>query len=169
MLLTAPLFSNPGPVAVLTGVLEVKKEIIDERADIYDLHEALGVLVGHGHYDHLMDVSYLTVTHAKSATIYGSRTVRNQIIAYPGLDHRRIQTIDQRAATVSRMGRWTSVGTRFRFMPVRSQYSLVAGCPHDPDGDRSEDGARLAGGGDVRLRDRCHESERPAADAHLLQ
>jgi len=123
MLLTAPLFSNPGPVAVLTGVLEVKKEIIDERADIYDLHEALGVLVGHGHYDHLMDVSYLTVTHAKSATIYGSRTVRNQIIAYPGLDHRRIQTIDQRAATVSRMGRWTSVGTRFRFMPVRSQHS----------------------------------------------
>ena len=123
MLLTAPLFSNPGPFTVLAGVLEVETEIIDEQAGVYDLHEALGILVGHGHYDHLMDVPYLTVAHAKSATIYGSRTVRNQIIAYPDLDQQRVQVIDQRAATVSRIGRWTSVGTRFRFMPVRSQHS----------------------------------------------
>lgn len=123
MLLTAPLFSNPGPLAVLGGVLEVKTEVIGEQVGIYDLHEALGILVGRGHYDHLMDVPYLSVAHAKSATIHGSRTVRNQIIAYPDLDRRRIQVIDQRAATVSRIGRWTSVGTRFRFMPVRSRHS----------------------------------------------
>lgn len=123
MLLTAPLFSNPGPLAVLTGVLEVEEELIDEQVDVYDLDEALGILVGHGHYDHLMDVPYLAVAHAKSATIYGSRTVRNQIIAYPGLDPQRIQIIDQQAATVSQLGRWTNVGTRFRFMPIRSQHS----------------------------------------------
>ena len=123
MLLTAPLFSNPGPLAVLTGVLEVKEELIDEQVDVYDLDEALGILVGHGHYDHLMDVPYLAVTHATSATIYGSPTVRNQIIAYPGLDPGRIQIIDQLAATVGQPGSWTSVGTRFRFMPIRSQHS----------------------------------------------
>ena len=128
MLLTAPLFSNPEPLTVLTGVLEVKEEVIDEQVGVYDLDEALGVLVGHGHYDHLMDVPYLAVEHAKSATIFGSQTVRNQILAYPGLEERRVQVVDPFAATVGQLGRWTSVGTRFRFMPVSSQHS-----PHTED------------------------------------
>jgi hypothetical protein len=123
MLLTAPLFSNPGFISLMTGVLDVKEDRIDDAVSAYHLDEALAILVRHGHYDHAMDLPYLVTQHATGAQIYGGRTTRYQLMPFPGLDRTRITAIDRRAATKYRRGRWTRVGRRFRFMPVRSLHT----------------------------------------------
>ena len=67
------------------------------------------LLVGHGHYDHLLDVPYVAAHRATRATIYGGPTVRHMLMgdstlrANPG----RVGAVDRaEAGTVDRAGRW---------------------------------------------------------------
>src|SRR5690554_4524019 len=43
--------------------------------------EAQIILVGHAHYDHLLDVPYVMQKHAPKAQLYGSQTTVNSIIS----------------------------------------------------------------------------------------
>ena len=77
--LTAPLFSNPLLPVVMTGELHPDKQAIRQYAP--DLSNVDTLLIGHAHYDHMLDVPYLTKHYMQQAMLYGSITVRNILIS----------------------------------------------------------------------------------------
>ena len=56
--LTAPFFSNPKITSILGPIYPNKKEI-DRGLENTSLDNVKVILVGHAHYDHLMDVPYV--------------------------------------------------------------------------------------------------------------
>ena len=56
IVLTAPLFSNPSLLDVTLGEVASDPALVDAFLDPSDVEDAAAVLVGHAHYDHLMDL-----------------------------------------------------------------------------------------------------------------
>jgi L-ascorbate metabolism protein UlaG (beta-lactamase superfamily) len=82
VVLTAPLYSNP-ELTKLDGVLLPNPERI--RTFNQHVSEVDAVLVGHAHYDHLMDVP-LALERSKDAMIYGNESVAYILTGYTGAD-----------------------------------------------------------------------------------
>jgi len=82
VVLTAPLYSNPDRKE-LEGVLRPKLDLIQE----FNRHvaEVNAVLVGHAHYDHLMDVPWV-LDRSPNAVIYGSDSVAHILNGYANGD-----------------------------------------------------------------------------------
>lgn len=79
-ILTSPFFSNFSLVE-LAFPISPKKELIDR---IYpNIPEGLvkGILVGHSHYDHLIDLPYIWNQYHKNTPIYGSLTTKNLLLS----------------------------------------------------------------------------------------
>lgn len=76
--LTAPLYSNPDQEEI-QGELRPKVDVISE------LHPPIpnvkAILVGHAHYDHLMDVPWVWA-RSPNATIYGNESMANILNGY---------------------------------------------------------------------------------------
>lgn len=137
-LLTGPLFSNPG--FVRTGLLAIRADTveIDRYMGRYDVSDALAILVGHAHYDHLMDVPRVATVHAPRARIVGSRTVANTLGTWSGLAG-RVDRADTEPGDRRAPGRWLEYGRRVRVMALRSRhaphfasYTLYRGTRDDP-------------------------------------
>jgi L-ascorbate metabolism protein UlaG (beta-lactamase superfamily) len=82
VILTAPMYSNPDLPTELLG------DIRPVPARIRKFHPAGApsvdaILVGHAHYDHLMDVPYVWQLKP-GAAIYGNRSMRSILTAYDG-------------------------------------------------------------------------------------
>jgi hypothetical protein len=77
--LTAPLYTNPSMPDVLAGTIRSEPDIIDRFFDP-TLYDAKAILVGHAHYDHLLDVPYVWSKTA-GATIYGNLSVKHILSA----------------------------------------------------------------------------------------
>lgn len=78
--LTAPLYSNPPLDRVLKNEpLAVNEGLIDRLLPESWTRDVSAILVGHSHYDHLMDVPYIARTRAPRAAVYGSRTMAHLI------------------------------------------------------------------------------------------
>lgn len=91
--LTAPLYSNPPLDRVLRNdPLRVDERRIDERLPASWVRDASAILVGHGHYDHLMDVPYIAQAKATSAAVYGSRTTTH-LVASAFADRARLRSV----------------------------------------------------------------------------
>lgn len=118
-ILAAPLFSNPGLPS--TGLDEISSDTleVDRYMGHYDVSSARAILVGHAHYDHLMDVPRIASVHAPTARIFGSRTVKNTLGTWSGLQN-RVDTLEASAADEENVGRWMHLGPRVRVMPLRS-------------------------------------------------
>lgn len=139
IVLAAPLFSNPG--FVRTGLAPISSDTaeVDRQMARYDVHAARVILVGHAHYDHLMDVPRVAMRHAPSARVLGSRTVANTLGTWSGLAG-RVDLVDSvGAGDQERVGRWLSYGPGVRVMPLRSHhaphfdgYTLYAGTVERP-------------------------------------
>lgn len=86
--LTAPLYSNPPLEKVLANErLAVDEALVDALLPQAWVERTSAILVGHSHYDHLMDVPYVARAKAKAAVVYGSATAIRLIapgIAEPG-------------------------------------------------------------------------------------
>ena len=120
-LLTAPFFSNP-TIKELAGRFEPKTQVIDQG--LPPVGNVSAVLVGHAHYDHLMDVPYILTQRARSAHVYGSATTANVLAAVPGLSRSRVHNVEGAAGTAEAMGQWiTPPGGRIRFMPLRADHA----------------------------------------------
>ena len=117
--LTAPLFSNPG--LVRTGLLPIQSDldIVDKFMSRYDVSEAHVILVGHAHYDHLMDVPQVALKHAPRARILGSKTVKNTLGSWSGL-RERVDEVNDVAGDQKTVGAWLRYGTGVRIMALRS-------------------------------------------------
>jgi hypothetical protein len=120
--LPAPLFSNPG--FVHTGLLPIRADTaeIDRYMSRYDVSDALAILVGHAHYDHLMDVPRVAAVHAPRARVVGSRTVANTLGTWSGLVD-RIDVVDDSAGDQRTEGRWLRYGQHVRVMALRSRHA----------------------------------------------
>jgi hypothetical protein len=121
-LLTAPFFSNPGVVEVGVARLVADTAAVDRH--LPPVSDVPAILVGHGHYDHLMDVPYIARRKAPQARIYGSTTVVNQLRGDRELDPARLVAVEDEAGDADTPGRWhTTPDGRIRFMPLRSEHA----------------------------------------------
>jgi L-ascorbate metabolism protein UlaG (beta-lactamase superfamily) len=120
--LTGPLFTNPG--LLRTGLLGIRADTveIDRWMSRYDVSETLAILVGHAHYDHLMDVPHVATRHAPRARIVGSRTVANTLGTWSGVAD-RIDLVDDSAGDQRAAGRWLRYGRYVRVMALRSWHA----------------------------------------------
>lgn len=93
--LTAPMFSNPSWFSVGLGTIYPNARIIADKTKPLerDLAKVVAILVGHGHYDHLMDVP-LVFEKTPRATIYGNDTVERQLAPARLL---RVKSLESRA------------------------------------------------------------------------
>lgn len=124
-LLTAPMYSNPSLVEVLAEhALRPDPRLIEQLLP-RPADQALGILVGHAHYDHLLDLPYVATRRARQARIYGSRTVARLLAFDPSLAA-RVVTVEDVAGDHLEPGQWLQVGPRVRVMPLRSQHSAQA-------------------------------------------
>jgi hypothetical protein len=83
VILTAPLYSNPS-----AQELDSRRNLTPKVDRIERFHPRIGgvkaILVGHAHYDHLMDVPYVWAK-TPDATIYGNTSTKNILAGYaPG-------------------------------------------------------------------------------------
>jgi len=78
LVLTAPLFSNPDLLTVTTGEIAPDAERIEAFADPEVIGGAAAVLVGHAHYDHLLDVPDVAAI-AGEPVIYGNLSAANLV------------------------------------------------------------------------------------------
>ncbi len=124
VLLTAPFFSNPSLWRVLVGRISADPEQIDRA--LQPLHDTLAaveaILVGHAHYDHLMDLPYLATRYAPKARIFGSQTAVNTLAE--ALDPQRLVSVEDQAGTSRQPGQWQwTNGGRIRFMALESAHA----------------------------------------------
>ena len=126
-IMTAPFFSNPSLLRVALGRIEYDPRAADRSlgpiaADIKDTN---AILVGHAHYDHLMDLPYIKETYLPKARIYGSDTARYIMAAYPGVPHDDVVSVEHSLGEAHRSGKWWKVSTRVRFMALRSEHAPI--------------------------------------------
>src|SRR5262249_54267506 len=74
--MTPPLYSNPDLDKVVDGnvPLPYRDELVDRYLERDWVTGVVAIVVGHSHYDHLMDVPHSHRTLLPNATIYGSQT-----------------------------------------------------------------------------------------------
>ena len=119
-ILTAPFFSNTSLHQVGLWRLDVQEALIDRY--LPDLRNVEAILVGHAHYDHLLDIPYLWKNHARGATIFGNESVSN-ILA--GADSNPpVKVLDSQVRSAAARGRFIPThGGRIQFMAVRSSHA----------------------------------------------
>lgn len=136
-LLTAPSFTHPRFMAIAMPMVPIHSDtaLVDR-----ELHHMLGrayaalddvqaILVGHSHYDHLMDVPVVARRYAPHARIYGTLTTKRTLMGdeYLSQHRERIDSLyppDSAIATTWRVGRWNYTPNRhLRFMAVRSSHA----------------------------------------------
>ena len=116
--LFGPQYTNPGLVE-LGGDHEIRTDtaLVDGLLPP-EAKSASAIVVGHSHYDHVMDVPYIARRHATDARIFGSRTMAHLLHAYADLRH-RIVTVDGYAET----GQPVPVEPRMRLYAIRSHHA----------------------------------------------
>jgi len=141
-ILTAPFFSNPGLVDVGVGRIEADTAAID--AFLPSVADVDAILVGHAHYDHLMDIPYILRRHAPAARMYGSRTAVNLLLGDPELHPDRLVSVEEGAGDHEAAGDWTEVADgRIRFMALRSGHASHFMGIHLYEGQLDEPADRL--------------------------
>lgn len=121
-IMTAPSFTNPGLVNVTLPLpIETNPELVDKLLPI-QATQAEFILVGHAHYDHLMDVPYIMQQHMPQTKAAGSTTMTNIMAA--AVDGERLLDITDYAAEGLEAGRWIyNRNHTIRFMPIKSDHA----------------------------------------------
>ncbi|WP_248919900.1 MBL fold metallo-hydrolase [Pseudomonas entomophila] len=142
----APSFSNPSGLSKGLPPLRVEadKARIDQYMQRLKAQDVTLLLVGHGHYDHLLDVPWIMRRYTPKAIVYGSDTVVHMLRAmkdptrqedahWTWVDPERVKSARGYMATVpgcdgqrgpARPGYWiTSRGGHIRAMPIQSMHA----------------------------------------------
>lgn len=119
-----PFFSNPPLSHWLTlRDLAVKTDVIDQH--LPPLDAVRGILVGHGHHDHAMDIPYIASRLDDAVKIYGSDTVANLMAAE--LPAHRREALNSRMAQAREGGEWVYLTPHLRILPIYSEHSPHVG------------------------------------------
>ena len=120
--LTAPLFSNPG--LLRAGLQEIHPDPDRIERHLPDVSDVTAILVGHGHYDHLMDVPYIALQRAPRAVVFGNRTVGHQLAPFGLRPPDRVRVIESgELADVKKPAEWIRAGEGVRILPLRSDHA----------------------------------------------
>ena len=132
-ILLAPFFSNRSVSKLLVQKLESDTTTIDEQFESLRIDGVEGILVGHAHYDHLMDVPYITrkyfLSQKKPIQIYGSQTMKNLISNSrnpKGIpDDNLVAVVGDSVSTSTHMSDYIYVGSakRIRFRAIESMHA----------------------------------------------
>ena len=128
VIMTAPLYTAPGVLEMfLSRELRPNADLINQLFP-QDGENARAILVGHSHYDHLMDVPYIALNRAKAADIYGSTNTARMLAPIAAelkakTPPTKLVSLDLGAGDERSPGRWVSVGSGMRFMALRSEHA----------------------------------------------
>ena len=130
--MTAPSFTRQSPVAIaLRRELRPDAAAIERGLEGISLDSVTAVLVGHAHYDHLLDVPYLMRYHARRARVYGSPTTQRILAADARFAERAVAIDTLEAGDAEQAGRWFFTDSaawranapHLRFMALRSSHA----------------------------------------------
>lgn len=120
-IMTAPSFSNPhfmfaGPFFPMSA----DKEAIDTYMP--EASKVEMILVGHAHYDHLLDVPYVMQKHTPNAHVYGSNTTAHTLA--PAVSADRIHALNEKMGDINQPGEWVySSSGKVRIMPIKADHA----------------------------------------------
>jgi hypothetical protein len=134
--MTSPSFTHPRLLRVVTPkLLHIRSDSAAVESRLRrilgpdpsrELARVQSVLVGHSHYDHLMDLPYLMRAYLQHGRVVGGLTTKRILMGDPWLrDHAsQIDSLSlEEAATPWRVGRWVRVGKQLRVMAVSSGHA----------------------------------------------
>ncbi|MEY3417618.1 MAG: hypothetical protein RL711_345 [Bacteroidota bacterium] len=116
-----PFFSNPSFGKVIRlGNIKADTNTIDQVFKTLAYQNTQTCLISHAHYDHLLDVPYISKHYFNHQwSIYGSETVIN-ILKSKNLQPQYLHATDSLASNDNTLGTWTytSKDSTCRFMPI---------------------------------------------------
>ena len=124
VVLTAPFFSNPSLKSLLFWRIKSQPKEIDRflapmRSELAETH---AILVGHAHYDHLMDLPHILATYTPNARVYGSRTAYHTLSTT--VDKSRLVMLNDQMGNIAMPGQWIEIADgRIRFMALESEHA----------------------------------------------
>ena len=120
-IMTAPSITNPHFMALGPFMpISPDTDLIDRY--LPDVSEVETILVGHAHYDHLMDVPYIMQEKAKNAHAFGSKTMMHTLA--PVIDKSRRHALNNTMAVLNKPGEWHYNNSKtIRFMALKSTHA----------------------------------------------
>lgn len=117
VVLFGPVYSNPSMLEAMGDhQIRTDRAMVDRYLP-KEASRAQAIVVGHSHYDHLLDTPYIANAHATSARVYGSRTAASLIAS--AVDRSRLVDVGPAAAT----GQPVAINARMRLWPIRSEHA----------------------------------------------
>jgi hypothetical protein len=122
-LLTGPMYTNPPLTQVGYFPVEPNASLIEDLLPAA-ANRALMIVVGHGHYDHLMDVPYVAKRRARDARIYAGPSIVNMLAADADLTNRVHAIGGDSVGNLRRCGKWVyDKDSAFRIMAFDADHS----------------------------------------------
>lgn len=125
VLLTDPFYSNP-PLTDIVSLRRLVPSVVAVQKIIQNPQQIDGVLLGHGHYDHILDLPALMALLNKDTTLVGNDTIHNMLHEINELQPSKpwISLSKSQLATHEQAGQWYSLPqTRTRFLPILSEHA----------------------------------------------
>ena len=120
-IMTAPSITNPS-FWVLGPFMPISPDTDMIDRFLPDVSNVETILVGHAHYDHLMDVPYIMNTKATKAHVFGSATMDHSIA--PAIAKERRHALNDSMAVLDKPGTWQYNESRsIRFMAIKSTHA----------------------------------------------
>lgn len=117
VVLFGPVYSNPTLLEAM-GDHQIRTDgATVDRFLPTAASQAKAIVIGHSHYDHLLDTPYIANKHATGATVYGSTTTASIIASE--LPSSRI--VDVNKTPVPQGG--LQIGIRMRLTPIKSEHA----------------------------------------------
>lgn len=121
--LTAPIYSNPSTLRVGFGSIKPDTHRINMMYPRVPGVKVEAILVGHAHYDHLLDVPHIAERHALEAVIYGNTSVYRIISAAGRHLGERTHFLDEELSRDGRPGDWIYLAdSTLRVMGIASDH-----------------------------------------------
>ena len=122
-IVTGPFYTNPHWLRAGLWRIRPDTALIDWLHPKLPPSAVEAILVGHAHYDHLMDVPYIARKHHPLATLYGSPTAINLSLASEPSLADRLVSLDKQVSRDGAMGVWQYVSDgRIRFMALAAEH-----------------------------------------------
>lgn len=121
VLFTDPFISNPSSSQVMFGKVKTDVDYVELYVNPATFRKVKLVIAGHAHYDHLMDLPYLSKYIPEDAMIVSNKTAKH-ILAYYNLPQQTF-AINDLIGTDQQEGFWVySADQSMRVMAFKSQH-----------------------------------------------